>query len=78
MNYFDHIETREGVLGGKPVIKGTRIAVELVLELLASGWSIDEVLDSYPHVKREDIQAIFALAHELVAEERYIIKSKVA
>lgn len=78
MDYFDHIETREGVLGGKPVIKGTRIAVEFILELLAGGWSIDEVLESYPHITRENIQAVFALAHELVSEERYIIKSKVA
>ena len=78
MNYWDHIETKPGVLGGKPVVKGTRISVSLVLEQLAAGWTVDEVIESYPHVAREDIQAIFALAHELVTEERFIIESKVA
>jgi uncharacterized protein (DUF433 family) len=78
MNYFEHIHTDPKILGGKPVIRGTRISVELILELLAAGWSIESVLESYPHVTREDIQAVFALAHELVTEERFIIESKVA
>ena len=78
MDYWDHIETKPGVLGGKPVIKGTRIAVGLVLEQLAAGWTVDEVIESYPHITREDIRAIFALACELVTEERFIVESKVA
>ena len=78
MDYFDHIETREGVLGGKPVIKGTRLSVELLLEFLAAGWSIEDLLREYPTLKPDDIRAIFALAAELVKEERFIIESKVA
>ncbi len=78
MDYMARIHTVPGILGGKPVIKGTRISVELVLEQLAAGWSIDDVLEAYPHICRDDVNAIFALAHELVTEERYIIESKVA
>ena len=77
MDYFDHIETREGVLGGKPVIKGTRISVELMLEFLAAGWSVDELLREYPRITGDDIRAIFALAAELVKEERFIIEAQI-
>ena len=78
INYFDHIETREGVLSGKPVIKGTRISVELLLEFMAAGWSTGEILENYPSVTADDLRAVFALAAELVKEERFIIESKVA
>lgn len=78
MDYFEHIETKEGVLGGKPVIKGTRISVELMLEFLAAGWSVDDLLREYPRLTRDSVRAIFALAAELVKEERFIIESKVA
>ena len=78
MNYLDYIETRSGVLGGKPVIKNTRIAVELILQLLTAGWSIEDLLREYPRLTDDDIRAVFALATELVMEERFIIESKVA
>ena len=78
MDYFDHIETRENVLGGKPIIKGTRISVELILEFLAAGWTVDDLLREYPRMTADDIRAVFALAAELVKEERFIIESKVA
>ena len=78
MDYFQHIETNPKVLSGKPVIKGTRISVELLLEFLAAGWSVDDLLREYPSIAIEDIRAVFALAAELVKEERFIIESKVA
>lgn len=78
IDYTRHIETRPGVLGGKPIIRGQRISVEMLLSFLAAGWSVDELLTEYPTVTKEDVQAIFALAYELVAEERFIIESKVA
>ncbi len=45
------------ILGGKPIIQGTRISVELILNLLASGAPEDEILKDYPHINKEDIQA---------------------
>ena len=56
------------ILAGKPVIRGTRIAVELVLELLAAGQSESEILANYPGLIREDILACFSYASYLAHE----------
>ena len=58
------------VLAGKPVIRGTRISVEFVLELMEAGWSADEILANYPHLTPEDLSACLAYAKELVSAER--------
>ena len=58
------------VLVGKPVIKGTRIAVELVVDLLAKGWTQDQILDSYPNITARDIRACLAYASEVLHAER--------
>ena len=58
------------VLVGKPVIKGTRLAVEFIIELLASGWAVEEILKSYPQLKREDITAALKYASEVLKEEK--------
>jgi len=60
---MERITANREVLGGKPVIKGTRISVEFILELLASGVAENEILQDYPHLKKEDIQA----CHEYAA-----------
>jgi len=49
MNWKDPIEVNPAVLVGQPIIKGTRISVELILDRLADGWSMENVLTSYPH-----------------------------
>lgn len=56
---------------GKPCIKGTRIWVSLVLDFLASGWSVQDILDSYPGLKQEDVLACIAYGAEM-ARERYV------
>jgi len=58
------------VLVGKPIIKGTRIAVEFILELLANGWTVEDILRNYPQLKREDILAALKYATEVLKEER--------
>jgi uncharacterized protein (DUF433 family) len=58
------------VLAGKPVIRGTRIAVEFVIELMAEGWSEADILTNYPHLQREDILACLAYARDLLQSER--------
>jgi uncharacterized protein (DUF433 family) len=64
------IASNPAILGGKPVIKGTRIAIEFILDLLAHGWSYDEILTNYPNLKREDILAALEYsAHNLRLEE---------
>ena len=64
MNWEDRIVCNPDVLIGKPTIKGTRIAVELIFDRLADGWSTDDLLESYPRLAREDIQAAFAYAND--------------
>lgn len=62
MRWQDFIECNPQVLAGKPVVKGTRITVELILERLGDGWSEDEILASYPQLKPEHIWAALAYA----------------
>ena len=58
------------VLAGKPIIKGTRIAAEFILDLLANGWTTEKILKNYPQLKREDITAVLKYATEILAEEK--------
>jgi len=60
------------IMGGKPVIKGTRIPVYLILELLASGMSEQDVMKEYPTLKREDVRASLAYASKILREEEII------
>jgi uncharacterized protein (DUF433 family) len=66
----DRIVVDSKILTGKPVVRGTRISVELVVELLAAGGSHAQILASYPHLTEEDIRACLAYASELLHEEK--------
>lgn len=57
------------ILGGKPVIAGTRISVELILDRVASGMSVKEILGDYPHLNIKKIQAAISYAKNLVAKK---------
>lgn len=70
MNWRERIEVDPQVLVGKPVVRGTRLAVEFVLELIASGVSEPEILTNYPRLAHEDILACVAYAVEMVKGER--------
>ena len=70
MDWKEHIVVNPEILVGKPIIKGTRISVEFLLDCFASGWSYDDILESYPHLCREQVQAAVAFAAELFKEER--------
>ena len=69
MKYRDRITSDPEILGGKPVIKGTRISVEFILELYASGASKEEILRSYPHLSGEDIHAALSYAAQFLKNE---------
>lgn len=62
MDWQERITSDPGVMFGKPVIKGTRVPVELILEKLAAGRTIEQLLHSYPHLKAEDIFACLTFA----------------
>ena len=67
------IETKPDVMLGKPVIRGTRITVELLLRKLAEGATEAELFDAYPHITREDIQAALHYAADTLAHEETIV-----
>ena len=69
MNYKNYIQRTPDVLLGKPVIKGTRISVELIMRKLAEGYSVEDILKSYPHLTEEQIQAVFEYAADMIANE---------
>jgi uncharacterized protein (DUF433 family) len=77
MNWKDRIVIDSEILVGKPIIKGTRISVELLLDRVADGWSIDDILRSYPHLTRDDVLAALSFAAELFREERFVAVGKV-
>lgn len=72
MKYQDRIVVDPRIMVGKPVIRGTRIPVELILKLLAQGVAVEELISSkyYPHLKREDVYAAIEYATERVRDER--------
>ncbi|GAB3498636.1 hypothetical protein GCM10027341_20540 [Spirosoma knui] len=63
MNWQEYIVANEKVLSGKPTIKGTRLSVEFLLERLADGWTEQDLLDNYPRLTKEALQAVFAYVH---------------
>lgn len=72
MNWKDRIESDPAICGGRPRIKGTRLTVEFLLGLKAAGWTETQILDNYPHLMAEDLQAVFAFAQSLIEEENYL------
>lgn len=76
MNWQERIIVDPEILVGKPIIKGTRISVELILDRVADGWSIDDMLDSYPHITRDDILAALSFAAEIFREEKFVAVGK--
>jgi uncharacterized protein (DUF433 family) len=75
-NWKSHITVDPDVLVGKPIIKGTRISVELLMDRLADGWTIEQILESYPRVSREDVLAAIAFVTEVFREEDYVAIQK--
>lgn len=70
MSWRDHIEINPEILTGKPVVKGTRLAVTFVLDLLAAGTSEAEILANYPRLTHESILACVAYAADILKSER--------
>ena len=67
---LERIPFNPKIFGGKPIIRGRRLAVEHILGMLASGDTVDTILQGYPWLEREDIQACLAYAHRVVGHER--------
>ena len=76
MSWQERITINPDVLVGKPVIKGTRISVEFVIDLLGCGWTWERILQEYNHSTSDDIQACLAYASDVLRSERvYLVPS---
>jgi uncharacterized protein (DUF433 family) len=75
MDWRQRIVIDPDVLVGKPVIKGTRISVELIIDLMARGYSKDQILEQYDHITADDLQACLAYASETLRSERVFTPS---
>lgn len=72
MDWRNRITSDKEILLGKPVVKGTRISVELIRELLAEGWNEQMVLESYPNITQEDLKAVFAYLRDGMQQDLYL------
>ena len=70
MTWTDYIHADPAIAAGKPVVKGTRLAVDFLMELFGNGWTREEVLQAYPQLTPEALQAVFAFAAEVLHDER--------
>ncbi len=66
---FDRIVSNPAILGGKPIVRGTRISVELILEWMASGATRDDILRKHPHLNAADVEQALAYAASAVRNE---------
>jgi uncharacterized protein (DUF433 family) len=77
MTITDRIEINPKVMMGKPVIRGTRLTVELILRKLSEGAGEEDLMEAYPRLTREDIQAAIRYAADTLAHEETIILSSI-
>jgi uncharacterized protein (DUF433 family) len=71
MDWHTHIVSDPAILTGKPVVHGTRLAVDFLLGLFAAGWTEAQVLENYPQLTSESLRAVFAFAAETPGEEGF-------
>jgi uncharacterized protein (DUF433 family) len=76
MNWQDHIVSDKGVLLGKPTVKGTRLSVDHLVGLLAQGWTEDQILQSYPRLTKDNLQAVFAYLYDGMQDGLFMPKLK--
>jgi uncharacterized protein (DUF433 family) len=69
----DRIIFEKNIAVGKPIIKGTRITVDFVLDLMANGWSYDDIKENYPQLTSQDIQACFEYASHVIKDEKVLL-----
>ena len=69
MGWQEQIHSDPKILGGKPVVKGTRLSVEFILELFAAGWTEDQVFEGYPHLTKDALSAVFVFAADTTRED---------
>ncbi len=76
MNWRDHIHSDPEILGGKPVFRGTRLSVELLLKLMAAGWEMEKISFEYPGLESLHLRAAAAFAADMLHDETFIASAQ--
>lgn len=76
-DWKDRIAVDPDILVGKPVVRGTRISVELLMDRLGDGWTMEQILESYPRLTRDDVLAAIRFVTEVFREEEFVAIHKV-
>lgn len=76
MGWQDYIHSSPDIMVGKPVIKGTRLTVELLIGLYKIGWSEEQILSSYPQLTKDSLRSIFDFMTDCLKDELIFINSK--
>jgi uncharacterized protein (DUF433 family) len=71
------IATNPEILAGKPIVAGTRISVELILDCMASGWCVEKVIEAYPHITPEDVLAALAFAADVLRKKPFVTVAEI-
>ncbi|MEP6620800.1 MAG: DUF433 domain-containing protein [bacterium] len=69
MTWSDHVHADPDIAGGKPVIRGTRLAVDFVLALLAEGWTREQLRENYPQLTDDALLAVFGYAADVLHDQ---------
>lgn len=77
IDWREHIHSDPAILAGKPVIRGTRLSVDFLLELMANGWTEAEILGNYPALSPDALRAVFACASEHLKQDTVHVLSPV-
>lgn len=72
---YDRISVRVEVLSGKPCIRGTRVGVDLIVHLVASGWTLDQIIDAHPQLTGDDVAQALHYAADLTSERHYPLRA---
>ncbi len=75
--WTNRITTNPEILAGKPIVAGTRISVELILDCMASGWSVEKVVEAYPHITPEDVSAALAFAADVLRKKPFVTVAEI-
>ncbi len=76
MDWRDIIYSNPNIYGGKPIFRNSRISVEMVLDLMAAGWAVEQMADEYPGILPEHLPAAAAFAAELIHDEQALVTSR--
>jgi len=72
-DYHERVHADPSILNGKPVIRGTRISVELILYRMAEGASMNDILEAWPNLTKEDIRAALAYSAAVISNEELLV-----